>query len=121
MCTANIQSASRQRKTPPRRGPGRGVQAGARCKEVESAPRMIAPLPLFYRYTDGAAFSFTLAKAAPKSPTSAGDGSKRAKGLGRGYFKDTLSRLPGPCGDVECAVAEREVEREDAESLSSLP
>jgi hypothetical protein len=39
--------------------PGRGGEGGACCKEVVSAPQILATLPLFYRNTDGAALSFT--------------------------------------------------------------
>jgi hypothetical protein len=41
-------------------GPRLAKLGGACCKEVGSAPRMIATLPLSYGYTDGAALRFTL-------------------------------------------------------------
>ena len=36
------------------------AEGGACCKEVGSAPQILATLPLSYRNTDGAALSFTL-------------------------------------------------------------
>ena len=59
-------------------GPRLAKLGGACCKEVGSAPQILATLPLSYRHTDGAALSFTLARLPLKSATSAGDGSKRA-------------------------------------------
>ena len=43
----------------PRQGPQGEAEGGACCKEVVSAPQILATLPLSYRNTDGAALSFT--------------------------------------------------------------
>ena len=42
-------------------GPRLAKLGGACCKEVGSAPRMIATLPVSRGYTDGASLWFTLA------------------------------------------------------------
>src|SRR5215203_5421444 len=92
-------------------GPRLAKLGGACCKEVGSAPQILATLPLSYRNTDGAPFSITprakLAKESP-APGRMGEAGGGASGVGtlvhagadQGLHAGTIQSRPARLADL---------------------